>query len=202
MQGWASTVLPEAGSTPENASVEPLLDTIVRHIPPPADTTADPFAMLVAMVEHDSFLGRVATGRVAAGKAKVGDRIRVLHHTGGPAHAASTRCTSACDQFMAAGHPCTICCSCLHSHSQMAVHSIALTEHENCSASLYGILLLTSVNLMSLCKLSSLALVLVLSKPDLSGACNSRCRYLRRCVIMTKGGRWKQASPAEAVSYL
>ena len=82
MQGWADSVLPEAGGKPENASVEPLLDTIVRHIPPPADSTADPFAMLVAMVEHDSFLGRVATGRVAAGQAKVGDRVRVLHHAG------------------------------------------------------------------------------------------------------------------------
>ena len=62
--------------------MEPLLETIVRHVPPPEDRTADAFAMLVAMVEHDSFLGRVATGRVAAGQAKAGDRVRVLHHSG------------------------------------------------------------------------------------------------------------------------
>ena len=106
VQGWADTVLPEAGSTPENASVEPLLDTIVRHIPPPADKTSDPFAMLVAMVEHDSFLGRVATGRVAAGQAKVGDAVRVLHHAGTaplalPAHHRQRMFTAAC---LAHGH--------------------------------------------------------------------------------------------------
>ena len=82
LQGWADSVLPAAGSMPQNASVEPLLDTIVRHIPPPADSTADPFAMLVAMVEHDAFLGPVATGRIASGRAKVGDQVKVLHHTG------------------------------------------------------------------------------------------------------------------------
>ena len=82
LQGWADTALPQAGASPEGLSVEPLLETIVRHVPPPEDRTADAFAMLVAMVEHDSFLGRVATGRVAAGQAKAGDRVRVLHHSG------------------------------------------------------------------------------------------------------------------------
>ncbi len=60
----------------------PLLDAIVKHVPPPAGDMAAPFAMLVAMVEHDAFLGPIATGRVAAGTARVGDRVRVLHHTG------------------------------------------------------------------------------------------------------------------------
>lgn len=60
----------------------PLLDAIVEHVPPPAGDPAAPFAMLVAMVEHDSFLGPIATGRVASGTARTGDRVRVLHHTG------------------------------------------------------------------------------------------------------------------------
>ncbi|EIE25836.1 GTP-binding protein TypA [Coccomyxa subellipsoidea C-169] len=83
-EGWASTSLPEQGIKPEGASVAPLLDAIVKHVPPPAGDLGAPFAMLVAMVEHDAFLGPIATGRVAAGTARVGDRVRVLHHTGNP----------------------------------------------------------------------------------------------------------------------
>ncbi|KAK9916112.1 hypothetical protein WJX75_008777 [Coccomyxa subellipsoidea] len=82
-EGWATTSYPVNGK-PEGASVAPLLDAIVQHVPPPAGDTAAPFAMLVAMVEHDAFLGPIATGRVAAGTARVGDHVRVLHHTGAP----------------------------------------------------------------------------------------------------------------------
>lgn len=70
----------------------PLLDAIVEHVPPPAGDPAAPFAMLVAMVEHDSFLGSIATGRIAAGTASTGDRVRVLHHTGAPP-AIFSKCT-------------------------------------------------------------------------------------------------------------
>ena len=85
-QGWAATALPEPGQRPEGASVAPLLDAIAARVPPPGGDPSAPFALLVAMVEHDAFLGPVATGRVAAGTAAVGDRVRVLHHAGaGPA---------------------------------------------------------------------------------------------------------------------
>jgi GTP-binding protein len=81
-QGWASKSLPEAGQRPEGASVAPLLDAIVTNVPPPAGDPAAPFALLVAMVEHDSFVGPVATGRIAAGTVRAGDALKVLHHTG------------------------------------------------------------------------------------------------------------------------
>ena len=60
----------------------PLLDTVLDHVPAPAGDPQAPFSMLVAMLERDAHLGRVATGRVAAGVAKVGDRLKVLHHSG------------------------------------------------------------------------------------------------------------------------
>ena len=41
-----------------------------------------PFAMLVAMIDRDPFLGRVATGRIAAGSAAVGDTVRLLDASG------------------------------------------------------------------------------------------------------------------------
>ena len=78
---------------PDGASVAPLLDAIVEHVPPPAGDTAAPFAMLVAMVEHDAFLGPIATGRVAAGTARVGDHVRVLHHTGELPPSAAVQCS-------------------------------------------------------------------------------------------------------------
>lgn len=81
-QGWACTSLPKAGQRPPNASVAPLLDAIVANVPPPVGDPAAAFAMLVAMVEHDAFLGPVATGRIAAGTARTGDAVKVLHHTG------------------------------------------------------------------------------------------------------------------------
>ena len=38
--------------------------------------------MLAAMTERDAHLGRVVTGRVASGTARVGDALRVLHYSG------------------------------------------------------------------------------------------------------------------------
>ncbi len=60
----------------------PLLDAILEHVPPPPGDTQGQFAMLVTMTERDSFLGRVATGRIASGQVKVGDKIKVLRHSG------------------------------------------------------------------------------------------------------------------------
>jgi hypothetical protein len=40
----------------------PLLDVILAHVPPPQVSLQQPFAMCVAMIERDPFVGRVATG--------------------------------------------------------------------------------------------------------------------------------------------
>ncbi len=84
MQGWASKKLPAQGqAAEENDGMGPLLDVIIQHVPPPGGNPEAPFSMLVAMVEHDDHLGKVATGRVHSGMARIGDRIKVLHHAGG-----------------------------------------------------------------------------------------------------------------------
>ncbi|KAA6417376.1 MAG: elongation factor family [Trebouxia sp. A1-2] len=80
-EGWASKELC-VGQTPENPSMAPLLDAILEHVPPPPGDPQGRFAMLVTMTERDSFLGRVATGRIASGQVKVGDKIKVLRHSG------------------------------------------------------------------------------------------------------------------------
>lgn len=58
-------------------SLPPLLRT-----PPAPRTAADPFSLLVVMTERHPFLGKVVTGRVAAGSVGLGDRLKVLWKDG------------------------------------------------------------------------------------------------------------------------
>ena len=66
------------GKPPPGASIEVLLDPIVRHVPAPSGNADLPFSMLVTMLEHDNYLGRICTGRVATGSVKEGDTIKLL----------------------------------------------------------------------------------------------------------------------------
>lgn len=50
MQGWATQHLPAAGRAPEGASMAPLLDALIKHIPPPAESVEDPFSFLVGSI--------------------------------------------------------------------------------------------------------------------------------------------------------
>ena len=80
-QGWASPTLPLNGQAPPNASMAPLMDAILREVPSPLhrgpELIAKPFSMLVSMIERDPYLGKIAAGRVASGRLKVGDKIQV-----------------------------------------------------------------------------------------------------------------------------
>jgi GTP-binding protein len=75
-EGWASLTM----DGPRD-SLAPLYDLIVEHVPPPeADKrVAEPAQMLAVLVENDPFLGRLLTGRVAAGKFIPGMAIKALH---------------------------------------------------------------------------------------------------------------------------
>jgi len=53
----------------------PLLKKIIEFIPEPAADPASPFLMLVSNIEWDSFVGRVAVGKVLGGSVKKGDTI-------------------------------------------------------------------------------------------------------------------------------
>ena len=87
-EGWAADAPPARGdaaaaAAAKAAGMAPLLDAILRHVPAPAADPSAPFALCVAMIERDPYVGRLATGRVAAGRARVGDRVRVLQHPAG-----------------------------------------------------------------------------------------------------------------------
>lgn len=62
----------------------PLLDALLEAMPAPAVAPEAPFAMLVSMVSRDPYLGRIVTGRVMAGSAGVGDRLKALAAGGEP----------------------------------------------------------------------------------------------------------------------
>ncbi|KAL8139152.1 hypothetical protein V2J09_005155 [Rumex salicifolius] len=79
-EGWASSKFTK--SPPEEAkNMSVLLDTIVRHVASPTASVDAPFQMLVSMMERDSYLGRILTGRIASGVLRVGDRVHGLRST-------------------------------------------------------------------------------------------------------------------------
>ncbi|KAE8655927.1 Detected protein of confused Function [Hibiscus syriacus] len=76
-EGWASSTYtkdPPAGAK----NMSQLLDAFVRHVPPPKANLDGPFQMLVSMMEKDTYLGRILTGRISSGIVRVGDKIHGL----------------------------------------------------------------------------------------------------------------------------
>lgn len=85
-EGWASEALPMGAAAMEAAKEEgmaPLLRTLRDRVPAPVVDPSAPFSMLVVMTERDSFLGRIATGRIASGSVSIGDRVKVVSHADG-----------------------------------------------------------------------------------------------------------------------
>ena len=55
-----------------------LFDLIVKHVPPPARNLDAPFSMLATTLEADPYLGRVLTGRIHTGVAKLNMAVKGL----------------------------------------------------------------------------------------------------------------------------
>lgn len=66
----------------ERKDLTPMLELIIRHVPEPQVDKDAPFAMLATLLESDSFLGRILTGRIISGTAKVNMPIKVLNLNG------------------------------------------------------------------------------------------------------------------------
>jgi GTP-binding protein len=71
--GTATTELDEPGT-----NLEPLFQAILDHVPEPTGNPDEPFQMLVSTLDHSSFLGRIAIGRIERGKVRVGDQVALL----------------------------------------------------------------------------------------------------------------------------
>ena len=68
--GTATTDLHGEGTT-----LEPLLDTVLSHVPPPPADPDAPFQMLVSNLDHDNYSGRLALGRINKGVLRPGQLV-------------------------------------------------------------------------------------------------------------------------------
>ena len=75
--GWASETLDGP-----REDLAPLFELIVRHVPAPIGDPHLPFAMLATTLEADPYLGRVLTGRIMSGTARVNMPLKSLHRDG------------------------------------------------------------------------------------------------------------------------
>lgn len=75
--GWATKELNDP-----REDLKPLLETVVSHVQKPAVDVDAPFSMLVTLLESDSFLGRVLTGRIYSGVAKLNMPINAIDLNG------------------------------------------------------------------------------------------------------------------------
>ncbi|HEX3971388.1 MAG TPA: translational GTPase TypA [Stellaceae bacterium] len=75
--GWAVTELED-----ERKDLVPLFDLIVKHVHPPEADVSAPFAMLATTLENDPYLGRVLTGRIHSGIAKMNMPVKSITRDG------------------------------------------------------------------------------------------------------------------------
>jgi GTP-binding protein len=59
----------------DSDSVKPLLDTILHRVLPPVADPDAPFQMLVTMLDYDSYVGRIAIGRIFHGRIGMGEQL-------------------------------------------------------------------------------------------------------------------------------
>jgi GTP-binding protein len=75
--GYAKEQLDHASGT-----MEPLFESIIKHIPPPRAQAGQGFKLLVANLDYSDYLGRIALGKIVCGKVKVGDPAVCIHGDG------------------------------------------------------------------------------------------------------------------------
>jgi GTP-binding protein len=71
--GWAVADLNDA-----RENLVPLFDLVMRHVPAPNVDTSAPFSMLATTLQHDAYLGRILTGKIYSGYAKVNMSVKSL----------------------------------------------------------------------------------------------------------------------------
>jgi GTP-binding protein len=64
-------------------NLQPLFETILKHIPPPKGDPQDTLQLLVANLDYSDYLGRLAIGRVFNGTLKHGDEVGIVKLDGG-----------------------------------------------------------------------------------------------------------------------
>ncbi len=76
-QGYAKARMEE-----ESETLQPLFETIMNTIPPPAKLGNGALQILVTNIDYDNYVGRLAICRVFAGTVQAGDSVAVVKGTG------------------------------------------------------------------------------------------------------------------------
>jgi len=76
-QGWATETLDGP-----RKDLAPLFDLVLRHVHAPELDKEAPFAMVASILEYDNYLGRVLTGRIEQGRARLNMPVKVLRQDG------------------------------------------------------------------------------------------------------------------------
>jgi GTP-binding protein len=76
-EGWAVEDLDQP-----HTDLAPLFDKIVAHVPPPKVDPDAPFTMLATTLERDPYLGRVLTGKIYSGTARLNMPVKSLARDG------------------------------------------------------------------------------------------------------------------------
>src|SRR5262249_51264052 len=61
-----------------SGNMKPLFDAIVKHVPGPLVAADSPFRMLCTTLDFSEFVGRVAIGRIVAGRVRRGQKAALL----------------------------------------------------------------------------------------------------------------------------
>lgn len=77
-QGWAVTDLSDA----PGQNVEPLLDMVLKHVPKVIDKSDEPLQFQVTSLDYNDYVGRIAIGKIYAGKIKKGGDVTLAKING------------------------------------------------------------------------------------------------------------------------
>lgn len=62
----------------QEATMAPIFDTIIEHIPAPVDNSEDPLQFQVSLLDYNEYVGRIGIGRVFRGTIRVGDQVALM----------------------------------------------------------------------------------------------------------------------------
>ncbi|MBN2645903.1 MAG: translational GTPase TypA [Desulfuromonadaceae bacterium] len=66
----------------DTRDLEPLFDTIRKHVPPPTGDAAAPFQFLVTSIDYNDYIGRIATGKIFNGTVQEGETVARIDKNG------------------------------------------------------------------------------------------------------------------------
>ncbi len=66
----------------DSTNLIPLLDAIIKTVPPPPGDAVSPFQMLVTTIDYNDYLGRLGIGRIHRGTIRLGSPMKIVHRDG------------------------------------------------------------------------------------------------------------------------